>query len=155
MVRSTEKTPDGALDIVMSASRVLVGLAARSLAESSDVTVHQFHALALIEAHAELTVNSLAHALDVSPSTVTRLCDRLVRKRLIERRHGIEDRREVGICVSPAGSNLVAEVTARRRATLSAIMANMTAAGRRELAAGLAAFVDASTDQTVHQLDVV
>ncbi|MFN2608400.1 MAG: MarR family winged helix-turn-helix transcriptional regulator [Acidimicrobiales bacterium] len=138
---------DSAVEMLLSASRVMVGVAARSLPEAADVTLHQFRALALLDTRDEFNVNTLAQVLDVRPSTVTRLCDRLVRKGLVERHHGVTDRREVAIRVSPAGSALVADVMARRRAAMAAIVAGMPTTGRRDLASGLASFIRASGEE--------
>lgn len=132
------------VDVVLAASRVLVGVADRSLPEDADVTLHQFRALALVASHAELNVNSLADLLGVSPSTITRLCDRLVRKKLIRRRQAKESRREVCISVSTSGAALVEEVMARRRAAIDTILERMSPAVQAPLARGLRAFVAAS-----------
>lgn len=132
------------VDVVLAASRVLVGLADTSLPEDADVTLHQFRALALVAAHDELNVNSLADLLGVSPSTITRLCDRLVRKKLIRRRQAKESRREVCISVSPSGAALVEEVVARRRAAIDTILHRMSPNAQAPLARGLRAFVTAS-----------
>ena len=45
----------------------------------------------------------LAESLGVSPSTATRMCDRLVRKGLITRTRDVVDRREVNLSVTNAG----------------------------------------------------
>lgn len=50
-----------------------------------------------------------------TPSTATRMCDRLVRKGLVDRSHRQSDRREVELRLSAAGGSLVNEVTGRRR----------------------------------------
>ncbi|MGZ6975501.1 MAG: MarR family transcriptional regulator, partial [Acidimicrobiia bacterium] len=58
-------------DAVLLASRALVGVAARSLAEVEDeVTLPQFRALVVL-ATADRNLGDLAEALDVHPSTAT------------------------------------------------------------------------------------
>ena len=72
----------GSPDAVLVASRALVGVAARSLAETEDtVTLVQYRALVLLAARGEMNVGTLAEALAVHQSTATRLCDRLVKRR--------------------------------------------------------------------------
>src|SRR5215218_8058102 len=83
---------DAAVDALLDASRALVGVAARSLADVEDVTVPQFRALVLISSRARTTVSDLATALGIHPTSASRLCDRLVRKRLVNRVEGVDDR---------------------------------------------------------------
>ncbi len=135
---------DELVEVALVASRILIGVAERSLPDGADVTIHQFRALAILAAHDELNVNSLAELLGVSPSTVTRLCDRLVRKNLIRRRPAKESRREVCLTVSPSGAALVGDALERRREAIAAIVANMPALARGPLAEGLKALVEAT-----------
>ena len=139
--------PDDVVDVVLTASRVLIGIADRAMPETAEVTLHQFRALLLLDAQGDMGVNELAEVLGVSASTVTRLCDRLVRKRLIRRRHGRDNRRQVSISVSPTGAALVAEVVARRRQGIADVLARLDARERAEVAGGLAAFIRASHDE--------
>jgi len=138
--------PDSAVDAVLAASRVLVGIAGRALPESADVTLRQFRALVLLDGGRDLTVNELAEQLGVSASTVTRLCDRLVRKGLVTRRPGPENRREVWIATSDEGSALVAEVMERRRAAVTAVLGRLDPSDQAALAAALSKFVEAGDD---------
>jgi DNA-binding MarR family transcriptional regulator len=74
-------------DAVLTASRVLVAVAARSLAaQEGEISLQQYRALVVLASHGQQRPVDLAHSLGVDPSTATRLCDRLVRKRLISRR---------------------------------------------------------------------
>ena len=111
------------VDAVLGASRVLVAVAARSLAGAAEeVTLPQYRALVVLASKGPQRVNSLAEALDVTSSTATRMCDRLVRKGLVRRRAARTDRREVRITLTAAGQGLVDEVTRRRRAEISQIL---------------------------------
>lgn len=134
---------DDLADVVLAASQLLVGLADRSIPEEAGVTLHQFRALALLAAHEELNVNSLADLLRVGPSTITRLCDRLVAKKLIRRRRAKTSRREVCLSVSPTGAALVEEVMARRRAGIETLLDRMPPHAHVPLAQGLGALVAA------------
>lgn len=125
-----------ATDDVLAASRVLVGIAARTVPDPDEVTLAQFRALVLLEAHGELNPGALAELLGVERSTTTRLCDRLVAKGLVERAPR-ENRREVGIAVTRAGASLVAEAAGRRRAEIRTILGTLSPAGRARVAAAL------------------
>jgi len=120
------KEPDrsAVVEAVLGASRVLVAVAARSLAEvAEEVTVPQYRALVVLAASGPRRVLSLAESLAVTASTATRMCDRLVRKGLVRRRTSRENRREVLVALTAAGQELVAEVTRRRTEEISRILA--------------------------------
>lgn len=115
------------VEAVIGASRVLVAVAARSLAEvAEEVTLPQFRALVVLATRGPQRVASLAESLAVTPPTATRMCDRLVRKGLVRRRTGREDRRQVNLTVTPAGRELVAEVTERRRQEIARLLRDIS-----------------------------
>ncbi|GFJ91788.1 hypothetical protein Prum_054300 [Phytohabitans rumicis] len=83
MVRGRKASTEAAavIDGLLGVSRVLVGLTARSLGElDADVTLVQTRALVLLASRGPQRTVDLAVELNVAPSTVTRMCDRLVRK---------------------------------------------------------------------------
>lgn len=123
----TETDRTGVVEAVLGASRVLVAVAARSLAEvAEEVTLPQFRALVVLASRGPQRVASLAEALGVTPPTATRMCDRLVRKGLVRRRTGREDRRQVNLTVTPTGRQLVAEVTERRRREIEQLLRDVS-----------------------------
>ncbi|HVC69474.1 MAG TPA: MarR family winged helix-turn-helix transcriptional regulator [Acidimicrobiales bacterium] len=114
---------DRLADAVLTASRVLVAVAARSLAEhESEVSLPQYRALVVLGSRGSQRPVDLAQALGVDPSTATRMCDRLVRKHLITRRRDVVDRRVVLLDLSAAGRRLVDRVTRRRRQEIGRIL---------------------------------
>ncbi len=122
---------DALADAVLSASRVLVAVAARSLAEhEEEVSIPQFRSLVVLSARGPQRPVDLAVALGVDPSTVTRLCDRLASKGLISRRRQGADRREVRLALSPAGRGLVSTVTRRRKEEIRRILEALPASHR-------------------------
>lgn len=132
-------------DALLSASRALLAVAARSIAESSeDVTLPQYRALFVLSSRGPQTVGALAESLSVHPSTATRLCDRLVAKRLVLRRPTPDNRREVTISLAARGRKLVDEVTARRRADIATIVQRMPAETRSAAVDALRAFAVAA-----------
>lgn len=135
---------DELTDALLRASRALVGVAARSLGDADEVTLAQYRALVVLAGTPGLPTGELASALDIQPSTATRLCDRLVRKGLIERAQAEADRRETTLRLSPTGRRLVARVTARRRREVAAIVGRMPPAEAAAGVAALAAFAAAA-----------
>ncbi len=134
--RSAEGPPSQRKTVaaVLTASRVLVGVSARSLsALDDDVTVAQYRALVVLASRGAQSVGALAEALSIHPSTATRLCDRLERKRLIDRHVSAESRREVTVGITDAASELLAGVTNRRRTEIQSIVHAMSDGDRRLL----------------------
>jgi DNA-binding MarR family transcriptional regulator len=127
-----------AVDAVLTASRALVAVAARSLSDIADeVTLPQYRALVVLAARGPQGAGALAEALDVSPSTATRMCDRLVRKRLVTRRTDRSDRRLVRLALTAAGRDLVQQVTERRRAEISRLLEELSEDEQRSVTASL------------------
>ena len=89
---------------MLTASRVLVAMAARSLADAGEeVTLTQYRSLVVLASRGPQGVASLAEAVAVTPPTASRLVDRLVRKGLVRRRADRHDRRQVRIGLTEAG----------------------------------------------------
>lgn len=142
MPTSTLAAVDSELtDVVLTASRVLVAVAARSLAEhESEVSLQQYRALVILASRGPLRPVDLAEALGVDPSTATRLCDRLVDKRLISRRRQGGDRREVRLDLSDRGRKLLGQVTERRRLEIGRILGAVPGPERTGLVDAFRAF---------------
>lgn len=135
------------VDAVLSASRVLVAVAARSLADledAEDVTLTQFRSLVVLASRGPQGIASLAEALGVTPPTASRLCDRLVRKGLVRRRTDRNDRRQVRVGLTEAGRRLVDVVTARRRREIAELLRNVPEDARRSVVAGLQLLADSA-----------
>ena len=114
---------DSVVDAVLSASRVLVAVAARSLADvAEEVTLTQYRTLVVLASRGPQNLAGLADAVGVAPATATRMCDRLVRKDLIRRRTERDDRRQLRVALTAKGRSLVDAVTGRRRQEIARIM---------------------------------
>jgi DNA-binding MarR family transcriptional regulator len=138
---------DQVVDAVLRASRVLLAVAVRSLAAvDDDVTLPQYRALVVLASRGPQRPTGLADALGVHPSTITRLCDRLVGKRLVQRGESPADRREVSIRLTPKGRRLVDAVTARRREEIATIVANIPARERAATVHALHALGEAAAE---------
>ncbi|MGH9081852.1 MAG: MarR family winged helix-turn-helix transcriptional regulator [Acidimicrobiales bacterium] len=129
---------DEVVDAVLTASRVLVSVAARSLAEAGEeVTLTQYRSLVVLGSRGPQGVAALAEALDVTPPTASRLCDRLVRKGLVRRRTDRHDRRQVRVALTASGRRLVDTVTARRRIEIADLVASIDPGARTAVVGGL------------------
>jgi DNA-binding MarR family transcriptional regulator len=136
---------DELIDAVLRASRVLVAVAARSLAGLvEDVTLAQYRVLIELAARGPQRVADLATVLTVERSTATRMCDRLVRKRLVHRRRANTDRRAVRVGLTAAGRDLVQAVSDRRRHEITRIVQRMPTADQRAVLGALRAFAAAA-----------
>jgi DNA-binding MarR family transcriptional regulator len=140
-----ELSVDAVTEAVLTASRVLVAVAARSLRDlSDDVTLPQYRVLVILASRGPQLVGALAEQLEVMPSTATRLCDRLVRKGLVQRDHSPSSRREVEVRLTGAGRRLVDRVTRRRRQAIDDIVQAIPPGNRRALVDALQQFADAA-----------
>ena len=151
MQRSSEGDAETSTDIeevvesVLRASRALVAVAARSIAlVDGTVTLPQYRTLVALAVHGPLNVRSLARELDVHPSTATRMCDRLVERRLIGRETSRTSRREVTVWLMPPGRQLLTKVTSIRKRDIRRIVAKVPAPLRDAMVGALQSFSDAA-----------
>jgi DNA-binding MarR family transcriptional regulator len=132
-------------DAVLTASRALVGVAARSLAiVDPEVTLPQYRALVVLASRGPTLVGELAEALGIHPSTATRLCDRLVAKKLVRRAPGRDNRRQTTISLSLKGRRLVDRVTELRRREIGAIVERVPPELWSATVAALSTFAEAA-----------
>jgi DNA-binding MarR family transcriptional regulator len=136
---------DEVTDALLTASRVLVAVAATSLgAVGDEVTLAQYRTLVILQSRGPQGLLELAGELQVVPSTATRMCDRLVRKGLIDRSVSDDNRREVDVRITDAGRAIVDRVARRRRSSLRRVVADMPSADRRALVRALESFAEAA-----------
>ena len=133
------------IDAVLGASRALVAVAARSLAAvDGTVTLPQFRLLVVLASRGPQNVGALADELGVHSSTITRMCDRLVKQGLIEREPSTESRREVIVRLGRRGRRLLDRVTAVRRAAIRDVVARVPVRLRPAMVKALVALSDAA-----------
>ncbi|GAB3434165.1 hypothetical protein GCM10027517_01950 [Phycicoccus ginsengisoli] len=143
--RARVDDPDQQADAVMRAARVLMAVVAESVAEVEDlVSVTQLRVLVVAAARGRMNLGEVASALGVHPSNATRTVERLVVAGLLERTDNPDDRRYLALELTPEGRAVVERVMAYRRASILAVMANMSDARRRSLAGALEAFAEAA-----------
>lgn len=136
---------DALMTSLLRASRALVGVSVRALADVEDtVTLTQFRTLVVLDRHERTTLAELAGGLGVNASTAQRQVDRLVSLGLVHRRENPHDRRQVILSLSPQGGDLVRGVNERRRAVIAGIVAGMPSREHGVLVHALEAFAVAA-----------
>lgn len=136
---------DRVTDSALVALRAFVAVAVRALdAAGVSLTIPQYRALAVLSVNGPQTAGRLAGLLGVDPSTVTRMCDRLARQRLIRRRTDPADRRSVTVELTPTGEQVIEDVTHHRRIELAKILRAIPAARRKLLVEVLEQFATAA-----------
>ena len=125
------------VDDVLTATRALIALSIRSLGElAADLSAAQYRTLVVLASRGPQRQVDLAHHLGVEPSSLGRMCERLLRKGFIRRRRARTDRRSVLVSLSAEGRQVVDEATAARRTIIRQALAELPVDQQR--AAGIA-----------------
>lgn len=136
---------------VLAGSRLLVAVAARSLAAVEEkVTLPQFRMMVVLAGHGETKLVTMAELLGVNSSTAMRMADRLASTGLIAREVNPHNRRESLMRLTEEGHRLVDQVMAHRREEIGAIVSRMTAEQRQALISAMNAFNEAGGEQPTH-----
>lgn len=155
------ETPSGGADdvdavtrAVLTASRLLVAVSARSLAEVEErVTLPQFRMLVVLSSRGATKLVTLAELLQVAPSTAMRMVDRLIAAGLAEREINPANRRETLLQLTDEGRLTVANVTARRRQEIAAVVERLSTRQRSALIEALTAFNEAGGEPPAPDTD--
>src|SRR3990172_6158182 len=100
------------------------------------LTMTQLRVLFQLRAEDGASAGALAERLKVTPSTLTRIVDRLVRQGLVRRETDGDDRRLVRHCLTPSGVRTVEELARRGRARMNEGMDRLTTAPLGRLGGG-------------------
>ncbi|MFI0510923.1 MarR family winged helix-turn-helix transcriptional regulator [Streptomyces sp. WSLK1-5] len=139
---------------VLTASRLLVAVSARSLAAVEErVTLPQFRMLVVLSTRGATKLVTLADLLQVAPSTAMRMVDRLIAAGLADRQANPGNRRETLLQLTDEGRRTVSDVTARRRSEIAAIVEKLRPTQRLALIEALAAFNEAGGEPLAPALD--
>ncbi|GLE51976.1 MarR family winged helix-turn-helix transcriptional regulator [Mycobacterium montefiorense] len=131
-------------DALLTASRLLVSMSARSIAQvDENITIPQFRTLVILSNRGPVNLATLASLLGVQPSATGRMVDRLVAAGLIDRLPHPTSRRELIAALTKRGREVVRRVTSHRRAEIAAIVEQMPVAERHGLVRALTAFTAA------------
>ncbi|MEU9207751.1 MarR family transcriptional regulator [Streptomyces sp. NPDC048415] len=153
---NTGTTDDGdaVTRAVLTASRLLVAVSARSLAAVEErVTLPQFRMLVVLSTRGATKLVVLAELLQVAPSTAMRMVDRLIAAGLADRQTNPDNRRETLLQLTDEGQRTVHDVTARRRAEIAAIVERLRPTERLALIEALSAFNEAGGEPPAPALD--
>ena len=137
----------GAAEALQAATRVLAGVALRSLdALDSAVTLPQFRLLAVLADLGPVPTGKAARTLGLDPSTVTRLADRMVAAGHVTRGTDPQHRGVVTLELTATGRHLVAVSDGWRRQELARIMARLAPRDQEAVTAALGLLVAAAGD---------
>src|SRR3954452_12349882 len=149
-----ERLTDVAAAVESTVESLLAVLDRARLAQSPAVPPAQLRVLTIV-AHGEHTnMSRLAEALDVVPSSASRLCDRLEAAGLLRRVPDPRDRREVRLMLTTSARRLLDQIRERRRVALAEVLDRMTPVAREELLRSLTSFAEAADpdDQVAEDL---
>ena len=139
-----ELAPD-AVDVLLAATRVLTGVALRSLdILDGAVTLPQFRMLAVLGDLGQARSVQVARALGLDASTVTRLADRLVAAGHVTRGNEPSHRGVVTLELTATGQDLVSRVAAWREQELVRIFRQLPPARRTQVITALRQLVAAA-----------
>lgn len=142
-----EEVADDVVTAVLTASRLLVSVSARSLAAVEEtLTLPQFRMLVVLDSRGAMNISRLGEHLDVIPSTAMRMVDRLAAAGMLERSPNPVNRREILITLTGKGRGTVRRATERRRAEIARIVAAMPRNQRKSLIKALEAFTEAGDE---------
>jgi DNA-binding MarR family transcriptional regulator len=135
------------VEAVMRVSRALVGISAASVAEVDDlVTVPQLRVMTMIATRGGINLSAVSAGLQVSPSNASRICDRLLKIGMVDRRDDPADRRNITLTLTTEGQALIDRVNRHRRTAIRRILRQMTARQREQLTGALNDFAAAASE---------
>ena len=114
------------------------------------LTMTQLRVLFLLRPEDGASAGAMAESLKVTPSTLTRIVDRLVRQGLIRRETDDGDRRLVRHYLSASGASTVEELERSGRARMNEVMDRLSAPQLERL---VAALEDLTTAQAAQEAD--
>ena len=134
-----------AVEVLQAATRILAGLALRSVdALAGAVSLPQLRLLAVLADLGPARSGRVAQALGLEASTVTRLADRMVAAGHVRRGTDPRHRGVVTLALTDSGRRLVAEVAAWRYRELAHILNRLAPADRTTVTAALQLLVKAA-----------
>ncbi|WP_433295365.1 MarR family transcriptional regulator [Actinoplanes sp. CA-030573] len=135
-----DRVTDVAAAIEAAVESLVSVLDAARLAHSPAVPPAQLRVLMIVSSNRHTNMSRLAEALDVVPSSASRLCDRLEATGLLRRVPDPRDRREVRLMITQSARRLLDQLRDRRREALADVLDRMTPAARHDLLRALQSF---------------
>jgi len=136
-----ELSTSSEIDAFLGVTRDLMGVALRSIAPEG-LTAPQFRLLFVLRENGTTSSAQAARMLDLVPSSVTRMADRLVAAGLVQRTRIPEHRGVVALSLTEEGDAVVSRVTTRRRDELTDILDRLAPETRRAATAAMTAIHD-------------
>jgi DNA-binding MarR family transcriptional regulator len=130
-------------DALLALARGMIGLATRAADELGQVSVVQLRALTLLRELQPASLVQLAEGIGVTPSTTSRLVDRLVAGGYVERRTSPESRRQIELRLSPDGEATLDRYDGLRLTGMAAALDQIPDGRRSEVLDALAEFAAA------------
>ncbi|MGB9306992.1 MAG: MarR family transcriptional regulator [Mycobacterium sp.] len=150
-VTAADESLDVITDALLTASRLLVGISAHSIAlVDENITIPQFRTLVILSNRDPVNLATLATLLGVQPSATGRMVDRLVSAGLIDRLPHPTSRRELLAALTKRGRDVVRQVTTHRRVEIARIVEQMPPGERHGLVRALTAFTAAGGEPDVN-----
>lgn len=119
-------------------TRAVVGIATAAADELGGVSVVQLRALTVLNELAPASLGQLAEGVGVTPSTASRLVDRLISGGYAERRPSPESRRQIELRLTPEGEATLALYDELRLRRLRAALERVPEARREAVVEALA-----------------
>ncbi|MCW2682874.1 MAG: MarR family transcriptional regulator [Blastococcus sp.] len=135
-------------EVLLRLARTVVGISTRAADELGRLSVVQLRALTVLRGQGTANLGQLAAGMGVTPSTASRLVDRLVAAGLAERRPSPRSRRELALAVTAEGRELLERYDDLRVAELRALLEGFPPDRRPEAVSVLADFAGTGAGST-------
>src|SRR5690348_4442839 len=130
-------------DALLALARGMIGLSTRAADQLGQVSIVQLRALTMLRELQPASLVQLAEGIGVTPSTTSRLVDRLVAARLVERRVSPESRRQIELRLSRGGEATLDRYDALRLTSMTEALEQLPDDRRDAVLDGLAEFAAA------------
>ena len=104
----------------------------------------QLRVLVMVDTRGPLNLTGVADGLGVSASNASRICDRLIRAGLLDRRDSSADRRHISLTLTAEGKRLVRTMNRHRRHAINRALRVLSGDERAAVVAALDTFAAAA-----------
>lgn len=115
------------LDRILKSLSVFIDKIRSEMTQFKDLnlTPPQYHVLKYLLTKGPTKVKELAEKMDVKPSAITVMIDRLVQNNYVVRHHDSDDRRVIYISVTDEGKRVLQTIKKRHKATLQRYLVHL------------------------------
>ena len=96
------------------------------------ISCPQMVTLDLVSRKKRVTMTEVARILSIKTSSASVLVDRLIRQKMLQRKHDDKDRRVVWISATPKGRKVVSQIIRQKRQSIQAVFGPLTEKERRQ-----------------------